>query len=104
MLDEAQSLCVLGCGTMGEAIVAGLLLDGLEPGEAARYADRLAAVSPEAATKAAADFVGAEKATVIVVGNASEFIDDLRKIRPNVEVVEAASLDLSSKSLGAAGE
>ena len=28
MLDEAQSLCVLGCGTMGEAIVAGLLRAG----------------------------------------------------------------------------
>jgi len=28
MLDEARSLCVLGCGTMGEAIVAGLLRAG----------------------------------------------------------------------------
>jgi pyrroline-5-carboxylate reductase len=28
MLDQARSLCVLGCGTMGEAIVAGLLRAG----------------------------------------------------------------------------
>lgn len=28
MLDEARSLCVLGCGTMGEAIVAGALRAG----------------------------------------------------------------------------
>src|SRR5690606_23502494 len=28
MLDQANSLCVLGCGTMGEAIVAGLLRAG----------------------------------------------------------------------------
>lgn len=28
MLDQAKSLCVLGCGTMGEAIVAGLLRAG----------------------------------------------------------------------------
>ena len=86
------------------SIVAGLLLDGLEPAEAARYADRLASVTPEAATKAAADYVGAEKATVIVVGNAAEFLDDLKKIRPDVEVVEASAIDLSDKSLGAAGE
>lgn len=86
------------------SIVADLLLDGLEPAEAARYADRLAAVSPEAATKAAADYVGSEKATVIVVGNAADFLDDLKAIRPNVEVVEAADIDLADKSLGAAGE
>ena len=28
MLDRPQSLCVLGCGTMGQAIVAGVLRDG----------------------------------------------------------------------------
>ncbi|MDG5746803.1 pitrilysin family protein [Qipengyuania sp. XHP0207] len=81
------------------SIVANLLLDGLEPAEAARYADRLAAVSPEAATKAAADYVGSEKATIIIVGNADEFLDDLKAIRPNVEVIDAETLDLSSKTL-----
>ena len=82
------------------AIVANLILDGLEPAEAARYADRLQAVSPEAAAKAAADYVTADKASIIVVGNAAEFLDDLRAIRPDVEVIPAASLDLSSKDLG----
>ncbi len=82
------------------SIVANLLLDGLEPAEAARYADRLAAVSPEASTKAAADYVGSEKATILIVGNAAEFLDDLKAIRPDVEVVDADSVDLSSKTLG----
>ena len=82
------------------AIVANLILDGQEPAEAARYADRLQAVSPEAAAKAAADYVTADKASIIVVGNAAEFLDDLRAIRPDVEVIPAASLDLSSKDLG----
>ena len=82
------------------AIVANLILDGLEPAEAARYADRLQAVSPEAAAKAAADYVTADKASIIVVGNAAEFLDDLRAIRPDVEVIPAASLDLSSRDLG----
>ena len=86
------------------SIVANLLLDGLEPAEAARYANRLAAVSPQAATKAAADYVGSEKATVIVVGNASEFLDDLKTIRPDVEVIDAETIDLSTPSLTMAGE
>ncbi|OBX17762.1 peptidase M16 [Erythrobacter sp. QSSC1-22B] len=81
------------------AIVANLLLDGLEPAEAARYAERLGNVSPEAAAKAAEDYVGADKATIIVVGKADEFIDDLRAIRPNVEVIQAADLDLSRPDL-----
>ena len=85
------------------SIVANLLLDGLEPAEAARYADRLAAVSPEAAAKAAADFVGSEKATVIIVGNSAEFLDDLKAIRPDVEVISADELDLSSKDLVRSG-
>ncbi|MBX7514451.1 insulinase family protein [Qipengyuania sp. GH38] len=85
------------------SIVANLLLDGLEPAEAARYADRLAAVSPQAATQAAADYVGSEKATVIVVGNASEFLDDLKAIRPDVEVIDAEAIDLSTPTLTMGG-
>ena len=84
------------------SIVAGLLFDGLEPAEAARYADRLAAVSPDAATKVAADYVGAEKATILIVGNAAEFLDDLKAIRPDVEVIDADTLDLSATALVAA--
>ena len=41
-----------------------------------------------------------QQASVIVVGNAAEFLDDLRKIRPDVVVIPAAELDLSSASLG----
>ena len=80
--------------------VAELLMYGIDPAEAANYADQLAAISPAQASAAAARYVSADKATVVVVGNASEFIDDLRKIRPDVEVVSAASLDLSRGDLG----
>ena len=81
-------------------MIAGLLLQRLEPGEAALYADRLAAVSPEAAADVARRYVTPQQASVIVVGNAAEFLDDLRKIRPDVVVIPAAELDLSSASLG----
>jgi zinc protease len=81
------------------ALVAGLLLQGLEPGEAMRLAERLSAVSPEAAADVARRYVTPERASVIVVGNAAQFLDDLKKIRPDVEVIPASSLDLSSWEL-----
>jgi zinc protease len=81
-------------------IVAGLLQQGLEPAEAARYAERLAKVSPEDASAAAKDLVDPSKATIVIVGNAAEFIDDLRAIRPDVEVIPAEELDLSAADFG----
>ncbi len=81
-------------------IVAGLMQQGLEPAEAARYAERLAEVTPEEAGEAAARIVDPDAATVIVVGNAAEFIDGLRAIRPDVEVIPAEGLDLSAVDFG----
>jgi zinc protease len=83
-------------------IVAGLMLQGIEPGEAGRIAERLAAVSPEAAAEVAQRLVTPEQASLIVVGNAAAFIDDLRAIRPNVEVISATELDLNRVDLKAA--
>ncbi|MBB3033627.1 M16 family metallopeptidase [Alteriqipengyuania lutimaris] len=81
-------------------IVAGLLQQGLEPAEAARYAERLAAVTPESASAAAQEFVDPEQATLVIVGNAAEFIDGVRAIRPDVEVIPAEDLDLSAADFG----
>ncbi|TMM45324.1 M16 family metallopeptidase [Qipengyuania marisflavi] len=80
-------------------IVAGLMLQGLKPAEAARYADRLATVTPQQASQVAARYVAADKATLVIVGNAAEFLDDLKKIRPNVEVISADDLVLSREDL-----
>ncbi len=82
------------------AIVAGLLQQGLEPAEAARYATRLAEVTPEEASAAARGLVDPAKATIVIVGNAAAFIDDLRAIRPDVEVIPAEGLDLSTADFG----
>lgn len=81
-------------------IVAGLMQQGLEPAEAARYADRLAQVTPRDAGAAAQELVDPDKATIVIVGNAAAFIDDLRAIRPDVEVILAEGLDLSSADFG----
>lgn len=80
-------------------IVAGLLQQGIGPEEAAQLAERLRAVSPEAALEVSSRIVRPENATLIVVGNAAEFIDDLRKLRPGLEVISADELDLNSPTL-----
>ena len=80
--------------------VATLLLQGIAPREATLFADRLAMVTPELAAQVAQRYVTPERASVIVVGKASEFLDDLRKIRPDVTVIPASELDLSSADLG----
>ena len=82
------------------SLVAGLLLQGIEPGEAMRLAERLAAVSPEEAAEVARRYVTPEQASVVVVGKAADFIDDLRKIRPEAIVIPASELDLSRADLG----
>ncbi|MEL7728076.1 pitrilysin family protein [Citromicrobium bathyomarinum] len=81
-------------------IVAGLMQQGLEPVEAARYAERLAQVTPQDASAAARDLVDPDKATVVIVGNAAEFIDGVRAIRPDVEVIPAEGLDVSAADFG----
>lgn len=80
-------------------IVAGLLQQGLEPDEAAQLADRLRAVSPEAALDVARRIVRPEAASLIIVGNAAEFIEDLRKAYPAIEVIPVDELDLNSPTL-----
>ncbi|MBO79886.1 pitrilysin family protein [Citromicrobium bathyomarinum] len=85
------------------SIVAGLMQQGLEPAEAARYADRLGQVTPRQAGAAAQELVDPDKATIVIVGHAAEFIDDLRAIRPDVEVIPAEGLDLSSADFGLEG-
>ena len=84
------------------SIVAGLLQQGIEPAEAARYAERLGNVSPAAASAAAKRYVDPDKATIIVVGDAKQFLEGLRAIRPDVEVIPADELDLSREDLRAA--
>ncbi len=81
------------------AIVASLLQQGLGADEAARYAERLAAVDVEAASAAAREFVDPARATLVLVGNASQFLDDLRAERGEIEVIPADELDLASANL-----
>ena len=81
------------------SIVAGLMMQGIEPAEAARYAERLASVSAEDASDAARRYADPAKATLIIVGDAKQFIDDVKAMRENVEVISIDDLDLSRTDL-----
>ncbi|MEQ8412369.1 MAG: pitrilysin family protein [Erythrobacter sp.] len=81
------------------AIVATLLQQGLPPEEANAYAERLAGVDPGAASLAAKTYVDPDRATLVIVGDAAQFIDKVRELRGAVELIPASELDLSAPSL-----
>ncbi|WP_420479012.1 M16 family metallopeptidase [Brevundimonas sp. FT23028] len=81
-------------GTLASAVTNGLPL-----GEIETYAGKVEATTPEG-VMAAAQGVSAEQAYVVVVGQASMFIDALRAAHPDVVVIPAAELDLDSPTLG----
>ena len=80
-------------------IVAGLLLQGIGAEEAYAYASQLDGVSSQAASASAMKYVDPDKATIVIVGNAAEFLEDLKEIRDDVEVIPLAELDLSNATL-----
>ena len=81
------------------AIVSGLLLHGLPASDATRMAQRLAQVDASAANAAARSVLDANEATLVVVGEAAKFLDDLKVFRENVEVIALDELDLSNPTL-----
>jgi zinc protease len=80
-------------------MLANLMQQGLSPSEAARFVASMEAVTPEAASAAAARLAGADRATLIVVGDSAKFIDKLRAVRPDVELIKIDDLDLDSPTL-----
>lgn len=81
------------------AVMVDLLAQGLDPAEAALYRDRLEAASAEEASAAGGRWFDPARVSLLIVGNATAFIDDLRAIRPDVEVIPASELDLASATL-----
>jgi len=82
-------------------LMATLIQQGIPPAEAFAYADRLSAVTPAAVNAAAARYVQPGSATLVIVGDAAKFLDALRALRPDLVVIKASDLDLSSPTLGA---
>jgi zinc protease len=80
-------------GVLADAVTYGLPLT-----EVGTYAGKINATTP-AGVRAAAQGVSSDQAYVVVVGEASMFIDALRAAHPDVVVIPAAELDLDSPTL-----
>ena len=57
------------------------------------------AVTPEQIRAAAARALPADQASLVIVGDASVFIDGLRAVYPDVEVIPLTELDVNSAAL-----
>jgi zinc protease len=84
-------------GTAG--LIGGFVMRGLEPDEIARYLPGVLAVTPAEAQAAAAELLAPEGATIVIVGEASRFIERLRREHANVTVIPIAELNLDRAGL-----
>ncbi|MBA3878438.1 MAG: peptidase M16 [Sphingobium sp.] len=81
-------------GTVGSYIVQDLPLS-----ELGDYTKRVAAVDPAAVQAAAAKLLDPNAASIVVVGDAKLFVDELRKTYPDLELIAADKLNLDSSAL-----
>lgn len=81
------------------SLVAGLALYDLPMSELAAYAGRVRAISAEQVQAAFAEHLPATDASLVIVGDASTFIEALRARYPDVEVIPLTGLNLDSATL-----
>ncbi len=84
-------------GLVGQ--IASLALYGLDLGDLNRYISSVQAVTPAQIQKFAGARLGVKDADIVIVGDAKDFIEPLRKQFPNVEVIKRDELDLNSATL-----
>jgi zinc protease len=80
-------------------LVANLALYDLPMSDLADYAGRVRAVTPQQVEAAFAGHLSTDQASLVIVGDASKFIDGLRARYPNVEVIPLTDLNLNSATL-----
>lgn len=84
-------------GIVGQ--IGALALYGLNLNEINTYINNVQRVSASDVQRFAGSRLGASDASLIIVGNAKEFLDKLREQFPNVEVIRESDLDLNRASL-----
>jgi zinc protease len=84
-------------GLVGQ--IASLALQGLNLDEINHYINNVQAVSAADVQKFAGTRLDAKGASVIVVGNAKEFLPELQKQFKEIEVIPISELDLNSPTL-----
>ncbi|KQY89854.1 pitrilysin family protein [Brevundimonas sp. Root1423] len=80
-------------------LVANLALYDLPMSDLAAYVNNVEAVDAAGVQAAFARNIPADRASVVVVGDASKFLDALRAKHPNVEVIPLSDLNLDSAAL-----
>ena len=85
------------------AVLAGFVQQNIPMSEAALFTRRIGGVTSEGASAIAARIASSRQATIVVVGDSSKFLDKLRAIRPDLEVIPASELDLDSANLRRGG-
>ncbi|MDT7779828.1 MAG: zinc protease [Acidobacteriota bacterium] len=84
-------------GLVGQ--IASLALYGLSLDEINRYITSVQSVTPAQIQKFAGSRLGVKDASIIIVGDAKNFIEPLRKQFPNVEIIKRDELDLNTGTL-----
>ena len=79
--------------------VASLAADGLPLSSLNDYLPQVQKVSPSQVESFAAEHLGADSASVIIVGDGRQFLTELKKQFPNVEVIPVDKLDLNKTGL-----
>jgi len=84
-------------GLVGQ--ISSLALYGLDLNEINRYIQNVQTITTADVQKFAGSRLDAKGANIVIVGNAKEFLPELSKHFPNVEVIPVAELDLNSAQL-----
>ena len=109
--DVLQKRRTLLAGSFGRQVettfglgdfLAGLAVQGLPMSEYARYLPSIEAVTPQQVAASVAAELDPARASIVIVGRASEFLEALRAQHPNVEVIPFAELDLGTARLRSA--
>ncbi|HEV7227444.1 pitrilysin family protein [Brevundimonas sp.] len=82
-------------GFIADTVVLGLPLSEMQT-----YPQRLRATDPAAVSAVAGRWLGRERAYVVVVGDASQFLDGMRAAYPDLVVIKAEDVDLNRADLG----
>ena len=80
-------------------LIAGYVTRGVDPAEIERYLPAILAVTPAEAQAEAARLLPPEGATMVIVGEASQFVERLRAGGRTVTVIPLANLNLDSATL-----
>ena len=80
-------------------VIADDLAQDVPVTEIDRFIPNVEAIDAAAVQKAAARLLDPKAASIVVVGDAKQFLPDLRKAYPDLEVIEASALDLDTPSL-----